>query len=167
MFLTELREHLRKNRATYIVAGLVSLSTSLFLVVWKRWLFEFLARHGQAIPREALGAIIGVLAIWLLASVVLVVMFYRENARLKKSPALKPDIQLEPDENDIKVMKMLSLSDKSMEVGEVVMFTGLHPELVKYHLHRLREAKYVYGQSGWYRLDQRGREYLIKNNLLI
>ena len=76
--LTELRTHLSKNRVPYIVGALVSISTPLFLVIWRNWLYGVLARNAQAVPREALGAIIGVLIIFLLAALALIVLFARD-----------------------------------------------------------------------------------------
>ena len=76
-FLNELIGHLRRNKAPYTLGALGCLLTSLFLVVWRRWLYAFLAQRGQAVPREALGALIGVLIIFLLASVLLAVHYAR------------------------------------------------------------------------------------------
>src|SRR5205809_6412963 len=75
--LTEIRDHLRKHRAPYIVAAILSLTTSLFLVIWNRWLYQFLAQRGEAIPRQALGATIGLLILWLIVSMVLVIFYAR------------------------------------------------------------------------------------------
>lgn len=75
--LIEIKEHLRKHRAPYIVAAILSLTTSLFLVVWNYWLFQFLAQRSAAVPRRALGAAIGLLILWLIVSMVLVVFYAR------------------------------------------------------------------------------------------
>lgn len=164
--LTEIKEHLYKNRATYIVAGLVSLTTSLFLVVWRRWLFELLARRGQAIPREALGALIGVLLIWLLTSLILNYLFYREINRSRRADSEPFLFEITLEENDVRILKVIAASDRRVEPEIIAAITGLHLEIVKFHLHKLDEANYIKRSHGSSLLDQKGREYLITNKLL-
>ena len=107
-FLNELLGHLRRNRAPYILGALGLLLTSLFLAVWRSWLFPFLARHGEGVPREALGALIGGLIIFLSASVTLTVIYFRkwktsetENKTLAHLPK-----QLEKVREDNRALRM-------------------------------------------------------------
>src|SRR5260221_14563590 len=87
MFLTDLIDEIsatgRERRAGYIFAGLTSLSTLLFLVIWRVWLYGLMARTGEAIPRQALGSMLGVLSIWLGTSVVLNVLYAHERSNWK------------------------------------------------------------------------------------
>lgn len=101
--LTEIKEHLKSNRVPYIIGTLLFLSSSLFLVIWQRWLYELLARHGQVVPRQVLGAIIGVLLLWLLALMVIVVLYARTLKQVQtQTPELHAKIEnLETRRNDL------------------------------------------------------------------
>jgi len=89
MTLTEVKTKLQEKKVEYTIAVLVTLSTLLFGVIWWGWLYGLLARTMVAVPRRVLGAIIGILAIWLIASMTLAVLYARDLKALKiKSKAL-------------------------------------------------------------------------------
>lgn len=92
--LNDVKAKLQEKKVEYTIAVLAALSMLLFGVIWWGWLYGLLARTGAAIPRRVLGAIIGVLAIWLIASLVLTVLYARalkavkaENKSLAKLPS--------------------------------------------------------------------------------
>ncbi len=90
--LTEIKEHLRAHRAPYIVAGILSLTSFLFLQLWNGWLYQALAQRAEAIPRRVLGAAIGLLSLWLLLSIVLV-LFYARKYRARDHTSLLQDLR--------------------------------------------------------------------------
>ena len=77
MTLTELKTKLQEKKLEATFGLLVALSTPLFLVIWQGWLYGALARTGAVIPRRVLGAVIGILLIWLVASLGLTVLYAR------------------------------------------------------------------------------------------
>lgn len=98
MTLTELKTKLREKKLEATFGLLVALSTPLFLVIWQGWLYGVLARTGAVIPRRVLGAAIGILLIWFVASLGLTVLYARalkaaerekETRNLPITPGLK------------------------------------------------------------------------------
>jgi hypothetical protein len=168
MTLTEIKAHLSSNKVPYIIGILLFLSSSLFVVIWQRWLYGLLAQYGQVVPRQVLGAIIGVLLIALLALFALVILYARELSALKKTAPAPPEIKsIEIEENHVAIMKCLADYHKIIESNDIAGHTRLHLQVVKFHLQQLLDAKYVHLHgSQFFSLAQRGREYLIKNNLL-
>jgi hypothetical protein len=118
--LAELRTHLSKNKVPYVVGALVSISTPLFLVIWRNWLYGLLARNAQAVPREALGATIGVLVIFLVAALALIVLFARDLkvTRTKNANLARLASQLEPVETENLTLrrKLDSLQDQQESI---------------------------------------------------
>ena len=90
--IAEIEAHLRKHRAPYIIAAILSLSTSLFLIIWNNWLFQFLALRGEAIPRRVLEAAIGLLILWLIISFGTAV-FYARKYRARDHTSLLQDLR--------------------------------------------------------------------------
>lgn len=75
MSVLELLPKLRERKPEAIIALAVILTTPLFLIIWRGWLYEITAQGVAAVPPKILGALIGLLAIWLLASLAFTVVF--------------------------------------------------------------------------------------------
>jgi hypothetical protein len=68
--------------------------------------------------------------------------------------------------NDVSIMKALSSCPRMLEAEDIATRTGLHLEVVKFHLQTLAQSEYIGGFAGKYSLAQKGREHLINNKLL-
>lgn len=117
-FLSSVVSHAREHRIGYIVGLLAALTASLFLVIWHAWLYEVLRRNGEAIPRQALGAIIGVLLVFLLASFVYVFYYKQEMERaLAENLKLQTDLSASKSELDASKLELQAKLD-SLEKAE-------------------------------------------------
>jgi hypothetical protein len=174
-FLNEIKEHLRRNTAAYIAGTSSLLISSLFLVIWRRWFYGLLARNAQAIPREALGALIGVLSIFLLASLILVTYYALalKALRRKSTENGKVETHKEPDETELQFLKAISSHDRLTDEQIAGMFR-LNLQRARYHLQHLCEIGYLIqptpliltGDPWAYYLTQEGRGFLITKKLL-
>ncbi|CAN5857264.1 hypothetical protein BH18ACI4_BH18ACI4_08700 [soil metagenome] len=79
----------------------------------------------------------------------------------------KLTIHINLDENDVLILKAMASLRSPTQSDKIEEITRLHLQVVKLHLQRLADARYLRVYQGYlYSLDQRGREYLIKNNLI-
>jgi hypothetical protein len=75
MSLLELWPKLKERKPEAIIALATILTTPLFLIVWRGWLYEKVAQGVESAPPEILGALVGLLTIWLLASLSFTILF--------------------------------------------------------------------------------------------
>jgi hypothetical protein len=75
MNIIELWPKLRERKPEAIIALAAVLTTPLFLIVWREWLYGIMARRVESVPPRILGAAVGLLIIWLLASLSFTVLF--------------------------------------------------------------------------------------------
>lgn len=77
----------------------------------------------------------------------------------------------QPDEVAEKILLQLSESRRGLSVGQLAHLINKTPEKIKYYLHQLSENEYVgyslsFNRDTTYHLQQDGREFLIKKDLL-
>jgi len=96
MTLTELKTKLQEKKLEAMFGLLVVLSTPLFLVIWQGWLYGALARTGAVIPRRVLGATIGILLIWLVASLGLTVLYARALRAAEREKKTLSNLSITP-----------------------------------------------------------------------
>jgi len=78
------------------------------------------------------------------------------------------------DETSVRLLRILANPNYEHDEPALVQYISLHPERVKHHLDLLEEGDYIYairialGYSSptTYHLDRKGREYLLKRNLI-
>ena len=94
-----------------------------------------------------------------------------ENQRLKAEiDRATPKSNL--DETTRRILTVLAQQSEAIDTDTLTHTLQLHPTKLEYYLHKLEEDEYVYGvhyYTGYpseYGLSQKGREFVIENNLL-
>lgn len=94
-----------------------------------------------------------------------------ENKRLTEE-INRLTLKVELEETEIKILVHAGKSTDSFDVERVASTLQLKPVEVKYFVEELRKkgfvapASFIRGQPPRFRLDQKGREYIIKNDLI-